>query len=348
LDIPGSHRMEDGLALLEAIQNGNPPEIKGDVAVIGGGNTAVDVTRSLIRLGAQPVILYRRRRKDMPAFEHEIEAAEAEGARIVELVSPLCIEPCDGQLQIRLAAMKAVGEGEDGRGCVERDGDREIEMTFSSLFSGIGADVEEAWYRPDAAGSDSLVRLSHCTICFGNVPMVYGGDPVMPIKSVTDAIASGKQAAIALHSFFEKGSDAIVPSVERSRVGPGPSLSLEVYLGGRRKERHAHVVSAEEINLDYFENKERLSAPRLSVATARTTFDEIESTYAEMDATAEAERCYQCGFCNDCDNCRIFCAEVSIEKVDGKRQVDLEYCKGCGVCVAECPRCAMTIEEEQA
>ena len=84
------------------------------------------------------------------------------------------------------------------------------------------------------------------------------------------------------------------------------------------------------------------------MATARTTFDEIESTYAEMDATAEAERCYQCGFCNDCDNCRIFCAEVSIEKVDGKRQVDLEYCKGCGVCVAECPRCAMTIEEEQA
>jgi NADPH-dependent glutamate synthase beta subunit-like oxidoreductase len=348
LHIPGVEHMSDGLALLESIQNGGASAVSGDVAVIGGGNTAVDVTRSLIRLGAKPVILYRRRRQDMPAFEHEIEEAVAEGARIVELVSPLAIEPSADGFTVRLGAMKTTDKGSDDRTRVVHDGDKSCAMTFSAVYSGIGADVEKDWYQPHDDGSGNWIHLSHCSLNFTGKPIVYGGDPVMPIKSVTDAIASGKQAAIALDTYFREGSEALPEAIDRSRVGQGPALSMEIYLGGNRQLRASHVVSPEEINTDYFSRIERETAPRISVDRARKTFEEVESTLPFDLAIKEAERCYQCGFCNDCDNCRIFCAEVSIEMIDGKRRIDLDYCKGCGVCVAECPRSAMTIEEEQA
>jgi NADPH-dependent glutamate synthase beta subunit-like oxidoreductase len=348
LDIPGSSRMADGLALLEAIQNGERPDVDGEAAVVGGGNTAVDVARSLVRLGARPTILYRRRRQDMPAFEHEIAAAEAEGVRIVELVSPLAIEESADGVTVRLGRMKTAGTGEDGRTRVRPDGDRATSITFKAIYAGIGADVAEPWYRPESDGASDRLILSHCTLDVASTPLVYGGDPVMPVKSVTDAIAAGKQAAIALHAWFEGGRDAVSAAMDRSRVGDGPALSMEMYLGGERRLRDRHVVTPEEINTDYFQTTSRGTPVQLSVDDARKTFAEIESTLPADQAAEEAGRCYQCGLCNDCDNCRIFCSEVSIEVKDGKRRIDLDYCKGCGVCVTECPRSAMVIEEEQA
>jgi len=348
LGIPGSPYMADGLALLEAIQNGASPDVSGEVAVIGGGNTAIDVARSLIRLGALPVILYRRRRQDMPAFGHEIEAAEAEGVRIAELVAPMALEPSGDGVCVHLGGMKTVEAGADGRPRVVPDGVRKTKLIFSKVYSGIGADIAEPWYRPGGDDGAARIALSHCTLDVASTPLIYGGDPVMPVKSVTDAIASGKQAAIALHAWFEGGREAIARAMDRGQVGPGPALSMESYLGGERRRRDRHVVTPEEINTDYFQKKERGSAHRLAVANAQLTFDEIESTLPPDRAAEEAGRCYQCGLCNDCDNCRIFCAEVSIEMVDGRRRIDLDYCKGCGVCVAECPRSAMIIEEERA
>jgi NADPH-dependent glutamate synthase beta subunit-like oxidoreductase len=348
LDIPGSEHMADGLALLEAIQRGAPPGVNGEVAVIGGGNTAIDVARSLVRLGALPVILYRRRRQDMPAFEHEIEAAEAEGVRIAELVAPKSIEPSDDGVCVQLGGMKTVETGADGRPRVVPDGVRNTNLIFSAVYSGIGADVAEPWHRPDGDDGESTIQLSHCILDVGSTPLVYGGDPILPLKSVTDAVASGKQAAMGLHAWFEGGREAIADALDRSQVGPGPALSMEIYLGGQRRLRARHVVTPEEINIDYFQKKERGSAATLPMEKARATFEEIEATLRPERAAEEAGRCYQCGLCNNCDNCRIFCSEVSIEVVDGKRRIDFDYCKGCGVCVAECPRSAMVIEEERA
>ncbi len=348
LNLPGSHCMEDGLALLETIQSGIRPEVSGDVAVIGGGNTAVDVTRSLIRLGARPVILYRRRRQDMPAFDHEIAAAEAEGARIVELVSPLAFETTSHGINIRLGYMKTAETGADGRTRVVPDGDRTSNVTVSRVFSGIGADVAEPWHRPNDGDAADWLTLSHCALNMMPTPLVCGGDPVMPIKSVTDAVASGKQAAIALHAWFEGGADAIADAMQRSQVGQGPALSMEIYLGADRRYRDRHVVTADEINTDYFKLTDRNVAQQLPISQARASFAEIETTLAEGQAVREAGRCYQCGLCNDCDNCRIFCSEVSIEVENGKRRINMDYCKGCGVCAVECPRSAVTIEEEGA
>jgi Pyruvate/2-oxoacid:ferredoxin oxidoreductase delta subunit len=120
---------------------------------------------------------------------------------------------------------------------------------------------------------------------------------------------------------------------------------MEIYLSGRRKTRNPAIVPFSGINTDYFAPAERQAPPVLSPETRCGSFEEVEGAYGRDAAVQEASRCFNCGICNDCDNCRLFCPEVAIY-IDGTRCINLDYCKGCGICVVECPRNAMTLEEE--
>ena len=93
--------------------------------------------------------------------------------------------------------------------------------------------------------------------------MVYGGDLTSPVKSVTDAIASGKQAAIALDIYFNYGLDAVEKKLSACQVGPGPALSINAYLGEKCQSRNPHVVDYEEIVKDYFPPEPKLNPPSL-------------------------------------------------------------------------------------
>ena len=99
LRVPGEELegVGDGLKFLEKVRNGEQPPVTGISAVIGGGNTAVDVARSIVRLGGEALILYRRRRQDMPAFGDEVQMALEEGVKLTELVAPARIEKDGGR-----------------------------------------------------------------------------------------------------------------------------------------------------------------------------------------------------------------------------------------------------------
>ncbi|HDI58852.1 MAG TPA: hypothetical protein ENF48_00610 [Desulfobacteraceae bacterium] len=347
LNISGEASIIDGLAFLKQVQAGSAPVASGEVAVIGGGNTAIDVARTLLRQGARPTIVYRRRRQDMPAFGHEIAAAEAEGVRIVELMAPVSAAADGNGVRMTLQPMRAAEVGADGRVRAVPAKQPPQEMRFKAVFSGIGAGVAEPWHRP--ADEADAIRLSHCAICRGTPTVGYIGDPVTAENSVAHAIGSGKQAAIALHALFTEGPEAVAPAVDRCRVGPGPALSMEIYLNGERSRRNGRVVTFADVNTDYFLRAERCAIPALAPAAAANGFEEAVATLKPRDALAEAARCFNCGICNDCDNCRIFCPEQTILVGEGgRRSVDLDYCKGCGICTVECPRCAMDMEEESA
>lgn len=347
LNIPGEAAILDGLSFLKQVQTGSAPAVGGPVAVIGGGNTAIDVARTLLRQGAQPTIVYRRRRRDMPAFGHEIAAAEAEGVKIVELMAPVSAAVEDDGIRLEVQPMTAAEVGEDGRVRAVPAKQPTRTMRFNAVFSGIGAEVAEAWHRP--AGEAGIIRLSHCAIGSAPRPVGYIGDPVTAENSVAHAIGSGKQAAIALHALFTGGPEAVPPAVERCRVGRGPALSLEIYLNGERSLRTSRMVAFADINTDYFPQAGRRAIPALAPAVAAAGFDEVVATLKLRDALAEAARCFNCGICNDCDNCRVFCPEQTIRVGEGgRRSVDLDYCKGCGICTVECPCCAMDMEEESA
>ncbi|MFH1155653.1 MAG: FAD-dependent oxidoreductase [Pseudomonadota bacterium] len=343
LGVPGDDLAEDGLAFLMDVQTGKVTRRQGRVAVIGGGNTAIDVVRTLKRLGADPIIVYRRRQEDMPAFGHEVRAALAEGIELQELAAPESVRRTDDGLALGIQAMKSGPAGSDGRSSVVPDAGNTRTLELDGVISCIGARLSGPWAGQMKA--DPLV-LSHLTMSFGRAPVLFGGDAVNRVQSVTDAIASGKQAAIALEAYFEHGREGIVRAMEVSGLGNGSALSMEIWRSGT-PDRDRKVVSPRDINTDYFDTKSRQEPLSAAPESAAASFAEIEESFTPGQALDEAGRCYNCGFCNECDNCRIFCPEVSLIRESGKKVIDLDYCKGCGVCFAECPRSAISMEEEK-
>lgn len=350
LGVPGETlpAVQDGLTFLKKLRDGREPPVPGLSAVIGGGNTAIDVARSIVRLGGKVLILYRRRLQDMPAFSDEVQMALDEGVRVMQLVAPASIKSAGDGCRVVLRKMRVVGDdGERPR--VEADGSLTFEVEVARLFRAAGAEATDQWIEPPGRDSGSgILNLGSCCLVQGNgAPLVYGGDITNGVKSVVHAVASGKQAAMALDTLFREGIDAVRPKLESCRVGDGVSLSMEAYMGGTRIHRGRHVVRYGEINTNYFPCIERMTKPRLARDERIRTFDEVDLKVSVDMATREAERCFNCGVCNECDNCDLFCPDVSVipARVGGSRHIDQDYCKGCGICSRECPRGVITMEE---
>ena len=351
LKIPGEDLggVEDGLQFLQRIRRGESFSLQGTAAVIGGGNTAIDTARSAARLGAKVVLIYRRRRQDMPAFHDEIEMALEEGIEIWELQTPVKISSQNGDLLVTLQQMRVTSEDKHGRARIKPVPKEKKELSVQHLFTAIGASTAEHWYDPPKKGTD-ILRLSNSTLVYqsGRPVLVYGGDLVADTKSVVHAVASGKQAALALDTLFGEGLEAIASKLQTCLVGKGPSISMEIFLGGVRSQRNRRLVRYEDLNSDYFQFAPMISQPRLLREERTQSFAEINLKVGASLAIREAERCFNCGLCNQCDNCQLFCPEVAVirDKNPQGRHINYDYCKGCGVCVVECPRNAMTLEEE--
>ena len=150
-----------------------------------------------------------------------------------------------------------------------------------------------------------------------------GGDLISPRRTVAHAIGSGRRAAMLIDKHLG-GS------------GEDPAGGLD-----------AEVVGFEDLNLEYFSHRPRIRLPMLSLRDRERNFKEVCRGIDARAAAEEAERCFHCGACISCDNCYVFCPDVAVKKsADGAYSIDYDYCKGCGICVYECPRCAMSIEEE--
>lgn len=352
LHIPGESLsgVSEGLKFLRDIADGSIDGLQGPVAVIGGGNTAVDVARSARRLGAEPVIIYRRRREDMPAFGEEIEMALAEGVELMELCAPIRIEARGDTLRLTLQRMKPVKTEKGTRMRVAPDEGHTQVIETTRVFKAIGFEAAEAWHLPPRKAPDSL-KLRHIRIARhpGGAPVAYGGDLTTATKSVVDAVASGKEAAMAIDICMREGLQDVKQSLAEAAVAPGAALSFEKYRNGERARRSSYVVKYQDINIDYFEYTPRLTQPRLLESERVASFGEIDLKISASIAIREAERCFNCGLCNSCDNCRLFCPDLAIklDEAHPGRRIDYDYCKGCGICVVECPRNAMLLEEEE-
>jgi Pyruvate/2-oxoacid:ferredoxin oxidoreductase delta subunit len=272
--------------------------------------------------------------------------------KIMELVAPIRIRenPAGASsslpgYSLTLQQMKVGAKKISGRASVMPDGEKTETINVQSVFAAIGAKAEPIWHLQNAEGSKTL-SLSHCRLIEQEIPIVFGGDLTSPVKSVADAIASGKQAAIALDAYFERSLDTVENRMAACRVGNGPALSVDAYLGQDRKYRNAHIVGYDEIVSDYFQSAPRMIPPSTAADPSIRSFEEISATYINDAAQKEAARCFNCGICNACDFCRLYCPEMAVIVDKTERRINLDYCKGCGVCATECPRNAMALEEE--
>jgi len=345
MQIPGETHALDGLAFLKTVGQGPRSPMDGVSAVVGGGNTALDVARTLIRLGSQAIILYRRRMIDMPAFDKEIAAARQEGVQIKELTIPIKIEPRAGSMTVQLQHMTVRDHGfNDSRPSVQPVQGKTETLQVARLFTAIGAEADMVW-QPYEDHKSIRLSLSHCALTGDEFPIVYGGDIVNRKPRVSDAIASGKQAALVIDLFLQKPWPDLEDAISRYRVGPGNGISFAHYSAAKGSEpATSRIVAYADINLAYFMPAMRLAPGARAFDSNGLSFAAEQSNYTSQAVAKEAGRCFSCGVCTDCDNCGLFCPETAVLSAQNRR-IDLDYCKGCGVCVEECPRSAMILRE---
>jgi 2-oxoacid:acceptor oxidoreductase delta subunit (pyruvate/2-ketoisovalerate family) len=347
LHIPGEKGKSvfRGLDLLRKINLSKKVKLGDKIAIVGGGNTAIDVARSVIRVGKTATILYRRSKEEMPAFDEEIVDALEEGVKIRYLVNPIRIQQKDSLQRLECLRMELGEKDGSGRRRPVPIPKSNFFFKADSIIIAAGEEVEVS-FLPKGMETREGIVLTRRDGSTGVKGIFAGGDLASNQRTVAHAIGSGKRAALAIDCYLN-GKDS-QEALRQILIGEGPSISISQYLHPEEKRMNPHVVTFNELNTDYFEPSERRREAKGVVKKRIKGFEEVTSGFTEGSALEEAERCFSCGICNRCENCYVFCPDASIIKAGGvlSRQVDYDFCKGCGICFSECPRGAISLEEE--
>ena len=347
LDISGEKGKSvfGGLDLLKKINLRNRVKLGDKVAIVGGGNTAIDVARSVIRIGKKATILYRRSKEEMPAFGDEILEAIEEGVKIRYLVNPIRIQQRDNMKRLECLRMELGEKDESGRRRPAPIPNSSLIVEADTVIIAAGEEIEVSFLPKGIEKRDGII-LTQRDGSTGVKGIFAGGDLTSNQRTVAHAIGSGKRAALAIDCYL-LGKDT-EETIRQILVGEGPSFSMFKHLHPEERPMNSHVVTFEELNTDYFEPSKKHREQRALAKKRNKGFGEITSTFAESIALGEAERCFSCGTCNECENCYVFCPDASIVKTEEtlSHQVDYDFCKGCGICFSECPRGAISLKEE--
>ena len=347
LNIPGEKGKSvlSGLDLLRKINLRKKVTLGDKVAIIGGGNTATDAARSVIRMGKKATILYRRSKEEMPAFEDEIVEAMEEGVKIRYLVNPIRIREKDDMKRLECLRMELGEKDESGRRRPVTIPNSSLVIEVDTVIVAAGEEIEVSFLPKGIENRDGII-LTQRDGSTGLKGIFAGGDLTSNQRTVAHAIGSGKKAALAIDCYLQ-GKDS-EEAIRQILIGEGPSLSIFRHLHPEERPMNSHVVTFEELNTDYFQTSKRNEEHREPAKKRVKGFDEVTSTFEEDKALREAERCFSCGTCNGCENCYVFCPDASIMKTEDilSHQVDYDFCKGCGICFSECPRGAIALKEE--
>jgi NADPH-dependent glutamate synthase beta subunit-like oxidoreductase len=310
-------KIMDALSLLRTASNA-PEEAKVKlgrrVAIYGGGNTAMDAARTALRLGAEEtVIIYRRDEAHMPAHKSELEEAMEEGVRVQWLST--IKEMNDDLIEIELMELDAKGFPQP-TGKFER-------VKADTLVLALGQDSESDFLRglPGVkVAKDGVVDVD-ATMMTGFKGLFAGGDMVPSNRTAAIAVGHGKKAA--------RNIDAFLRGTTHQAKTKTP---LAIY---------------ERMNTWYYSDAPKSVQPTLDNLRRLATFDETVGGLTEETALYEARRCLSCGNCIACDNCYGVCPDNAVRKLGiGTFSIDLDYCKGCGICVEECPTGCMEMIRE--
>ena len=304
----------DAISLLRSMEGEDKPLLGRRVVVYGGGNTAIDVARTAKRMGAEPLIVYRRTREKMPAHDFELEEALQEGI-MVKWLSTIK-QAHESSLTIEKMAL-------DSKGFPQPTGEFET-IEADSLVLALGQDVDLGLLEgvPGLKVIDGVVEVG-ANMMTGHPGIFAGGDMVPAERNVTVGIGHGKQAARHIDGWLR--GEQYFPPVQRE------------------------VATFEKLNTWYYADAPKTVRPMLDIIRRQSTFDEVQGGLDESNALFEARRCLSCGNCFECDNCYGVCPDNAVIKLGpGKRfQFNYDYCKGCGVCATECPCGAIKMVPEE-
>lgn len=312
-------RILDAVSLLHDVEladeaHTTTPMLGRRVVVYGGGNTAIDAARTAKRLGASDaIIVYRRTRDHMPAHDSEVREAQEEGVQLRWLSTIAHVEP--GSMRIEKMAL-------DESGFPQPTGEFE-ELEADSLVLALGQETDLSLLDAiaDITVDDGVVQVDE-RMMTGHAGVFAGGDMVPAERTVTVAVGHGKQAARNIDGWL-RAEPFVHP--------PVPELA-----------------GFDKLNTWYYADAPHQVRAKLEAARRTSTFDEVVHGLDEQSAQFEARRCMSCGNCFGCDNCFGVCPDNAVIKLaDGKYEFDYDFCKGCGMCVQECPCGSITMIPEE-
>ncbi len=311
LNIENENLTIDGIDFLREFKLNNNSfdiNINDEVAIIGGGNTAIDVARTLLRLGARPTIYYRRTIKEMPAIAHEVEEALSEGVNIRFLTAPVSVSKLnDKLLELKLIKMQLGKPDSSGRRKPLPVENSETVIRVNKIIKAIGQKFDSFVFNNKPVNpKQGKVNFESKIPVFCAGDMAWGG-------TVTEAIGSGNKVAAEVNAFLrnESYSDSSV---------------------------YNHIVLPSDINFNYFLPVPRHKNNFSASANLLNDFSEVVNGLSENEIIEESKRCLHCGDCFSCGNCYNFCPDAAIFIDEaGRLRIDYDYCKGCGICAHECP-----------
>ena len=290
------------------------------VAVIGGGNTAIDCAREALRQGAEEVtmITVEANTSEMPAVPEDLHDMIEEG---VELLHGLAMTAVLGNGRVdalQLHPAKFTGKVNASPIAIDRDAPS-ARFAVDNVIIAVGQHASLGWL-PDEFKTergtikvDRFGRLGDTNVfAAGDVVQLGTGQQLM----VVNAVGDGKRVAFNLDRVLRQE-----PLQERL-------VATDV------------ITDLKRMNMTYFPHFPRVQQAMLDSLVRRRTQDEVIKAYSEEQAVAEANRCFSCGTCNACDNCYLVCPEPCIirhDRSNGLYKILVDYCKGCRVCIEECP-----------
>jgi NADPH-dependent glutamate synthase beta subunit-like oxidoreductase/ferredoxin len=303
-----------GTEFLNRANSGERVDVGSSVAVIGGGDTAIDAARVALRLGAKVTIVYRRTRTEMPAIDSEVDQALEENIEIVFLAAPVAVRRDEEALRALVVQRMELGEPDSsGRRRPVPVKGSEYEIPVDTVIAAISQEpeaepvaalgAEKGWFKADEGGK----------VADG----VWAGGDDLDLGLATIAVYQGRRAAETIHSSLR----GLPPprKDDRPKV-PVSRIKLETYEAKPRAEREILGVEA------------RLADPDA----------EIDHGITKEQFLGEVGRCLSCGLCFDCEKCWMYCQANCFAKLEEKApghyfKIKLELCDGCKKCAEECP-----------
>ena len=314
--LPGDESIKAPLALKmlrQVEEDSTGLDLGRRVAVYGGGNTAMDVARSAVRLGAETTIVYRRSQEQMPAHDFEIKEALEEGA---------CLRGLRTIARVEKGALALEEMTLDEQGKPQPTG-RFESLQADTVVLAIGQEVETHLVEgiDGVSVRDGVVEIDEHMMT-GHQGVFAGGDMVPSDRTMTSAIGHGKKAAYHIDAWLRGKTYAAPPKHD--------------------------LAAFENLNPWYYADAPKTIQPVLTLIRRQSGFEEVLGNLDEANALYEARRCLSCGNCFECDTCYGICPDNAVTKLGpGKRfEFKYDYCKGCGLCVAECPCGAIEMVSE--
>ncbi|WP_206809101.1 NAD(P)-binding protein [Paradesulfitobacterium ferrireducens] len=323
---PSDKRVLNGLEFLARANQNDTIALGQQVVVVGGGSVAMDVARTARRLGSYVTVLALEDGEHLPAQTDEVTGALEEGIAITG--GAMVQEVQSSERGLGLACVKVNLDPEAPPGVLKPVvvPGSEFSLIADQVILAIGQDPETDVWNHLLPVKQTLFQIKP-DFSTDRPGVFAGGDDASAERYVSSAIGQGKMAARSIARYLTGGSGSVDEEI----------VSLE------------EPVPFKDINTFYFPSQSRDYKGTTAAEQRVRDFSEVKTGFSSDQALAQAERCFSCGSCIECDNCFYFCPDMAVVKdatLEEHYRILDQYCKGCGSCVEECPRGAVVLKEE--